>query len=402
MIGFPPAEDTLVTLASWQDPPNVRWAFQHMREIIPTQLIAAGPRPRPLTAALDPSVGETPVTRLDHSASTAAQVFDDTWTDAVLVLHDGVLVEERYVDPMTPATPHLLMSVTKSVVGCVAGILTGHGVLDPEAPVSTYVPEVEGSGYDGATVRHLLDMRTGVAFRETYLEPDSEVRVMERSMGWRPSDEGDPTGMYEYMTTLGTDGPHGGDFTYRSADTDMLGWVVERASGRRMADLVTELLWLPIGAEHDAHITCDPVGSAIHDGGLSTTARDLARFGQLLLDDGFVGGEEVVPAAWLADARHPPPAVRQAFANTDNEEVLTGGWYRNQFWFVPVPDGEALVCLGIHGQMVYVNRGTRTVGAKLSSWPDPQNSSYLIDTLRAFGAIGVALDMPRAGARLRE
>ena len=396
MVGFPPEDDSLVTLATWQDSPNVRWAFQHMREIIPTQLIAASPVPRPLTAALDPSVGATPVTRLDRSAATADQVFADTWTDAVLVLHDGVLVEERYVDPMTPTTPHLLMSVTKSVVSCVAGILVGRGVLDPEAPISTYVPEVAGSGYDGATVRHLLDMRTGVAFRETYLEPDSEVRVMERSMGWRPSDEGDPAGMYEYMTTLGTSGPHGGDFTYRSADTDMLGWVVERASDTRMADLITSLVWAPIGAEHDAHITCDPVGSAIHDGGLSATARDLARFGQMLLDDGFVDGVEVVPAAWLADARHPSPAVRQAFANTDNEEVLTGGWYRNQFWFVPVPDGEALVCLGIHGQMVYVNRGTRTVGVKLSSWPDPQNSGYLIDTLRAFGAIGIGLSSTRA------
>ena len=241
-----------------------------------------------------------------------------------------------------------------------------------------------------------------MAFRETYLEPDAEVRVMERSMGWRPSDEGDPSGMYEYMTTLGTASDHGGDFTYRSADTDMLGWVCERASGTRMADLISNLVWTQIGAEHDAHITCDPVGSAIHDGGLSATARDLARFGQLLLDDGYVDGEEVVPASWLADSRHPPLDVRQAFANTDNDEVLTGGWYRNQFWFVPVPDGEALVCLGIHGQMVYVNRGTRTVGVKLSSWPEPQNPAYLIDTLRAFGAIGVALDMSRAGARLRE
>jgi len=138
-------------------------------------------------------------------------------------------------------------------------------------------------------------------------------------------------------------------------------------------------------------VTCDPVGSAIHDGGISTTARDLARFGQLLLDDGFVDGDEVVPASWLADARHPSPAVRQAFANTDNDEVLTGGWYRNQFWFVPGPDGEALVCLGIHGQMIYVNRTARTVGVKLSSWPDAQNSEYLIDTLRAFGAIGARL-----------
>ena len=396
MVGFPPSKDSLVTLATWQDPPNVRWAFQHMREIIPTQAIAAGPRARPLLSALDESVSATPVTRLDGSEATAGDVFADTWTDAVLVLHEGDIVDERYFGAMTATTPHLLMSVSKSLVGCVAGILTGRGLLDPEAPVSTYVPEVAGSGYDGATVRHLLDMRTGVAFRETYLESDSEVRVMERSMGWRPALEHDPVGMYEYMTTLGTEGQHGGNFTYRSADTDMLGWVLERASDTRMAHLVSSLIWAPIGAERDANVTCDPVGSAIHDGGISTTARDLARFGQLLLDDGSIDDHEVVPASWLADSREPPPDVRQAFANTDNDEVLTGGWYRNQFWFVPVPDGEALVCLGIHGQMVYVNRATRTVGVKLSSWPDAQNPGYLIDTLRAFGAIGARLSAVNA------
>ena len=137
-----------------------------------------------------------------------------------------------------------------------------------------------------------------------------------------------------------------------------------------MADLIASCSGQPIGAEHDADITCDPVGSAIHDGGISATARDLARFGQLLLDDGVVDGSEVVPAAWLADAWHPPPTYARRSRTPTTSEVLTGGWYRNQFWFVPVPRGEALVCLGIHGQMVYVNRATRTVGVKLSSWPD--------------------------------
>ena len=307
MVGFPPADDSLVTLSTWQDPPNVRWAFQHMREIIPTQLIPAGPAPRPLPTDLDASVSETPLTRLDGSAATAGDVFADTWTDAVLVLHDGELVEERYFGEMTAATPHLLMSVTKSFVGCVAGILTGQGLVDPEAPITKYVPEVADSGYDGATVRHLLDMRSGVAFREAYVEPDAEVRVMERSMGWRPLLEGDPAGMYDYLTTLGTAGEHGGDFTYRSADTDMLGWVLERASGTRMAELVSSLIWVPLGAEHDADITCDPVGSAIHDGGMSATARDLARFGQLLLDDGFVDGHAVVPADLVGRCPEPHP-----------------------------------------------------------------------------------------------
>ncbi len=380
-----------MSLQTWQEPGNVRWAFQHMRELIPTQAIPADPGSvRALAGRLQHDALDAQVHRLDGSTVTAAEVFEDTWTDALLVLRDGVVVEERYVGEMTAQTPHLLMSVSKSIVGCVAGILASQGRLDPEAPVTHYVPEVRGSGYDGATVRDVLDMRTGVGFRETYDQADSEVRVMERSMGWRPHQDGDPAGMYQYLTTLGTVEPHGGVFTYRSADTDLLGWVCERAAGTRMADLVSRLLWVPMGAEHDADITCDQFGSAVHDGGISAVARDLARFGQLLLDEGRVGADEVVPSGWLSDSWHPPADVRDAFAATDNEAVLPGGWYRNQFWFVPNHHGTALVCLGIHGQMVYVDRETRTVGVKLSSWPTAQNTAYLVDTLRAFGAIGAA------------
>ena len=241
--------------------------------------------------------------RLGDRTSTFAEVLTETWTDAVVVLHDGRIVLERYWNGMTQETPHLLMSVTKSVVGCVAGILVGQGLLDPDQRVSSYVPEIAGSGYGGATVRHLLDMPTGVAFREEYTDRDAEVVVMERWIGWRPCQEGDGAGgMYSYLTTLGKDTDHGGPFVYRSADTDMLGWVCERAAGTRMADLISLLVWQPMGAEFDAEINCDRVGSAIHEGGMSARARDLARFGQLMLDAGQVGETPVVPEG-LAPAR---------------------------------------------------------------------------------------------------
>ncbi len=249
------------------------------------------------------------VWRLDGSTATAAEIFAGTYTDALVVLHDGRLVAGRYGAGMTAATPHLLMSVSKSLIGCVAGVLAGRGQLDPGAPVTDYVPEAASSGYAGAAVRDLLDMRTGVAFRETYTALDAEVRVMERSMGWRPAEPGDPAGAYPYLITLGRDGPHGGVFTYRSADTDMLGWVCERASGTRMADLISGLIWRPIGAEHDAEITCDPLGSAVHDGGVSATARDLARFGQMLIDDGTAGRSPGRPGRLAG--RRPRPGARR-------------------------------------------------------------------------------------------
>jgi len=391
MSGFPPAEASQVTLANWQDPPFNRWAFQHLREVIPTHRISRGRGPvRPLEQhphSLAPDA--VVVHRLEGRTSTLADVLAETWTDAVVIVHDGRIVLESYANGMAPDTPHIMMSVTKSVVGCVAGILVEQGSLDPEEQVSSYVPEVTGSGYGGATVRNLLDMRTGVAFSEEYTNPQAEVRVMERFMGWRPGVGDDAIrGMYAYMTTLAAGSAHGGPFVYRSADTDMLGWVCERAAGTRMAELISTSIWQPLGAEFDAEITCDGIGSAIHDGGMSARARDLARFGQMLLDDGLVDGEPVVPKQWLTQARTIDPDIRAAFVSSDSEPFLTGGWYRNQFWFMPGVLGDLQVCLGIHGQIVLVDRATRTVSVKLSSWPTAQNPAYLLDTVRGFVAAG--------------
>ena len=378
MSGFPPPAESRATLANWQDPPYNRWSFQHLRELIPTQRIPRGHGPRPALGQQNGGsavLGDVTVYRLAGHTSTFAEVIAETWTDAVVVLHDGQIVFEQYVNGMTEETPHLLMSVTKSVVGCIAGVLVEQGLLDPDKQANSYVPEIVGSGYDGATVRHLLNMRTGVAFREEYTNPDSEVRVMERYMGWRPGeDDHEARGMYFYLTKLGTDTDHGGPFVYRSADTDMLGWVCERAAGARMADLISLLIWQPMRAEFDAEITCDGVGSAIHDGGMSARARDLARFGQLILEDGYVHGASIVPERWLHEARALDPDIRGAFAASDSEPVLTGGWYRNQFWFVPGPLGDLQLCLGIHGQMVLVDRATRTVSVKMSSWPSAQDT----------------------------
>lgn len=398
MSGFPAEPDSLVTLANWQEPPYNRWAFQHLREMLPTQRIARavnGFTPLPYhERQLDPTavtVNRT-LPRPYRSPSTLADVIAETSTDAVLILHDGRIAFEHYENEMTPDTPHLLMSVTKSVIGCVAGILVDNGELDPAEQISVYVPEVSRSGYGGATVRHLLDMRTGVVFREDYADPAAEIRVMERHIGWRPTHAADRSGgLYRYLATMTSDTPHGGRFVYRSADTDMLGWVCERASGTRMSDLISQLIWQPMGAEFDAEINCDGVGSAIHDGGMSARLRDMARFGELVRRDGAVDGTSVVPRSWLSATRTIDPDIRSAFAASENEPVISGGWYRNQFWFMPGVRGDLQVCLGIYGQMILVDRANRTVSVKLSTWPAAQNTAFLLDTVRAFVAAGEQL-----------
>ena len=392
MHGFPPPVDARVTLANWQEPPYNRWSFSHMRELVPTQRISRGSGPVTPLAAAPVALGEIGLHRADGAEAIVDEVLDDTYTDAVVVLHGGRVVLERYSGETGPETPHLLMSISKSVVGCVVGNLVERGVLSPTHLVTDHVPELKRSGYRGASLRDVLDMRSGVDFSEDYTDRNAEVRVIEEAMGWRPASHRKvPSSMYAYLTTLGGAGEHGGIFDYRSCETDVLGWVCERATNTRMADLVGELVWSPAGAEHDAEITCDSVGTAIHDGGMCATARDLARFGAMLLAGGEVAGRRAVPASWLRESWTVAPEIRDAFARSVSEPYLPGGWYRNKFWFVPREHGDVLLCLGINGQMLYVNPGTGTVAAKLSSWPDAQSSAMLLDTLRAFDAVGAAL-----------
>jgi CubicO group peptidase (beta-lactamase class C family) len=392
MQGSPPPEHLRVTLANWQEPPYNRWAFSHLRELVPTQRISRGPGPVLPLMSEDRSLGEVPVRRMSGEEADVDHVLDDTYTDAVVVLHGDQVVLERYWGETKPDTAHLVMSISKSIVGCVAGNLEAGGVLDTTHLVTDFVPELTDGGYADATVRDVLDMRSGVKFSEDYTDPDAEVRVIEQAMGWRPESRDEVRdGLYAYLTRLERGGKHGGVFNYRSCETDVLGWVCERAAGRRMADLIAELLWSPIGVEFDAEITCDRIGTAIHDGGVCAPARDLARFGAMLLAGGKANDRQVVPTTWLETSWTVGADIRGAFRRSASGPYLPGGWYRNQLWFAPRQHGDVLLCLGINGQMVYVSRGTGTVAVKLSSWPHAQSPEMLQDTLRMFDAIGAVL-----------
>jgi CubicO group peptidase (beta-lactamase class C family) len=413
----PEVQGAPVTARNWQDAPANRWAYWHVGDILPTYPVPRGDgQVRPLPAADGrPDLLAVPVTRADRSTGTLGEVLEDTFTDAYLVLQDGALVTEWYGPLGAPDRPHALMSVSKSIVGCVAAVLIDRGQLDPDSEITGYVPELAGSGYAGALVRHVYDMRSGVRFLEEYANPDSDIRRLDEWVGWYPGD-GEPRGLYRFLATLQAEAPHGERFLYRSAESDVLGWVCERAAGRPMAALISELIWAPMGAEHDAILLHDGLGTAIHDGGLCATARDVARFGQMLLDGGLVPGQpgrtaaggkarvvpagasgvpdgaggtrRVVPPQWLRRAWAVDADVRSVFAASPAEWAFPGGWYRHQFWFRPGDFGDVLLGLGIHGQMLHVSRRTNTVCVKFSTWPDAQNPAYLEDTLRAFDAVG--------------
>jgi len=382
-----------VTLDNWQTAPQLSWSFQHVEDLFPTAVISRGSGPVHLLPARLAPLADLPVRLHDGGHTSVAGVMAATHTDGWLVTQHGAVLAEEYPGGMAPGTRHLLMSVSKSLVSMVTGALAATGTLDPERPVTDYVPELGrpelgNCGYAGATVRHLLDMRSGIAFSEDYLDSSAEVRLLEEAIGWAPHRHpGVPGSMYEFLLTLRQKGPHGGPFEYRSCETDVLGWVCEAAAGTRMPELMSGLLWSRLGAERDAAIAVDPDGTGMFDGGICAVLRDLARFGAMVLAGGTsLTGERVVPAAWIHDTVTGGPDSRDAFAACPVDNGMPGGMYRNQFW-IPYPGQDVLLCLGIHGQMIYINRPAQLVAVKLSSWPLPQDAWKYFATMAAFDAI---------------
>ena len=327
-----------VPLSSWQIGPWNRWAYRHVGEVVPTVPVRRGAGPvRELPAGPPAEAGELP------------------WLDGVLVVRDGAVVVERYANGMGPATRHLSQSVGKSVLGLLAGVLG----LDPRTPVTDLVPEVAGSGYAGATLRHLLDMTAAIDFVEDYAAGFWRYDV---ACGWHPPHPDVAAGsILEFLPGIGPAAwGHGERFHYATPNTDLLGIAAERAGGAPLAELIATHLWGPLGAEHDAELTVDPAGTGAIGGGFCATLRDYARLGALVLEDG--GG--VVPAAWIAQLGAGDP---RAFAAATNPEGLAGAaGYRNQWWR---RDGR-LLARGIHGQLVAVDGDARVVVAILSSWPE--------------------------------
>jgi CubicO group peptidase (beta-lactamase class C family) len=235
-------------------------------------------------------------------------------------------------------------------------------------------------------------MRSGIAFSEDYMDPDAEVRVLEQAVGWAPRRSPHvPTTLRGFLLTLRQRGPHGGPFDYRSCESDILGWVCEAATGQRFPELASRLVWSRLGVDFDANIGIDSEGTGMFDGSISAALCDLARFGVMIAQEGTsLSHHQVVPEAWIADSFAGGPDSRQAFAASPNDNRMPGGMYRNQFWF-PWPDRQVLLCLGIHGQMIYVDRATGLVAVKLSSWPTPQDPWRLFSTLAAFDAINTEM-----------
>lgn len=372
----------------WNLPPYHRWTFQHMREMTPTAGVRRGHGGvRRLEEARRDLGGVTFESR--GRTLTLDQYIDESWTDGFLILHRGRIVEERYLNGMAPERLHLSMSMAKSILGTVTGILVGRGLVALDARIPDYLPELQATAYHAATVQHILDMTTGVTFDESYETPGSHMQKLGNACAWggRGGEPGWPQTIWELVLELtGEERPHGEKFVYRSIETDVLGFLVERVTGKSLAELVSDELWQKLGAEEDGAYTVDHGGFALADGGFNATLRDYGRYAQLLVDGGRVGDVQVVPESWIEETRFGSGGRFEGIY----AEVMPDGGYHNQFWQVDRQRG-TVMCRGIYGQFIYVDRELGYAGVKLSTWPGPLDKDGAIDTIAAFEAVGRAL-----------
>ncbi len=387
MRGFPPAKDDRVTLANWRTAPWCHWAFHHVRELIPTAAIRGRPGRCFETDACD--VMDVEFTDEDNRTWTMREFLPHAATDAMVILRGGRVACEWYAGVQDGTLPHLLFSVSKSFTGALAGILVDRGLLDPDAPVAAYLPEVEGGAYGrGCTVRHVLDMTVSTPFEEDYTSPDTPYMRYRVVTGWNPVPEGREQGnLRDFLCELplGVE-PHGHAFHYVSPNSDLLGWVLERVSGRRLADLFTDLIWRPMGARGEADITLDPLGAPRSAGGISCTPRDLARMGELMRLRGVAHGRQVLPGWWVDDIF--TAGDREAWTRGDLHRLFPDGKYRSK-WY-QTGDG-ALAAIGIHGQWIYVNPEAETVIAVCSSQAEPVDDPLDHQRIASFAAVAEAL-----------
>jgi 6-aminohexanoate-oligomer exohydrolase len=379
----------------WQDGPLNRWAFQHISDFLTTHEICCAHNetnqypPAHSITDLQTETDGVPIVNVDVNIDGRIykldEILKETHTDSIVILRNGNIVYESYLNGMEVDTRHLLQSVSKSILGVLYARMICKGVIDPEQHVGHYLPELHSSVFGSATIAQALDMQVALKFSEDYASPDSEMTQLDRACGWKTNPTGEYPNLRSFLLSLSprvsdvTKMPveHGSEFQYCSATTDMLAWLIAHVSGVPYSELLERELWCPMGAQHRANITVDSEGLAVGNGGISCSTRDMALFGQLIINGGRAPtGEQVIPLSWI-------------------EQTCNGTMYKNHWWVTsssmnhaePNSSHKDIHGRGIYGQYLWIDQETGTVIAKFSSNPIATNTPQFGMHMALFSSI---------------
>ena len=370
MQGFPPPVEKRINArdGSFFEFPALRYSVVHMREFMPTTNVPRGnsATPTKFEYSLDDNIDSiTFIPTGMKKPVTWKESLAMNYTDGILILHRGKIIYEKYFGELTPERVHAVMSVTKSFTGTLAAILVAEGKLDPNRLVGDYLPQLAASGFGDATVREVMDMTTAIKFSEDY--KDSSAEIWEFSAAGNPMIEhkqGTVQGFYDYLPTIVKDGEHGNIFGYRTANAEVLGWIISVVTGESVAEQLQEKIWSKLGMEQDAYYQIDALGIPFAGGGLNAGLRDLARFGETMRCDGVWRGKRIIPRKAIDDIII--GGSKEAFARSQYGKKLKGWSYRNMWW-VTENSNNAYMARGVHGQAIYIDPAAEMVIVRLAS-----------------------------------
>lgn len=337
--------------------------FSHMKDMAPTKTIPAsgtvnelGKQPHAL-----------PLTFTYKGEERDMENFlKDSSTTALVVIKDNNLTFENYYQGTGEFDHRISWSMAKSYLSALFGIAVEEGhIKDLNAPVTDYVPSLKDSGYDGVSIKNVLQMSSGVYFNEDYGDFNSDINRFGRVMALGGSFD-------DFAASLTSEREQGTFMHYVSIDTHVIGMVLRAATGKTIEEYFQEKLWSKLNTERDAIYITDTTGEPMVLGGLNIITRDYARMGMLYRDGGRLNGEQIVPAQWIEDSIT-PDAPHLFPGKRDTSKTNFG--YGYQWWLPENPDQEFLA-IGIYGQYIYINRKHNVVIAKNSAHIDFMENDY--------------------------
>jgi CubicO group peptidase (beta-lactamase class C family) len=389
MQGSPPPPDKIIRFdnGSYFQFPQMRWTVCHFQQLMPTKSVSRGlSSAMPLAKEELPAIDRVTFTPWGRNEPmTWQQSLSANFTDGIIILHHGKIVYEKFFGCLSPTNRHAAMSLTKSFVGLLGEMLIAENKLAENRLVKDYIPELAESAFGNATVRQVLDMTTGLDYSEDYADPNAEVwqHAAAGNPLPKPKEYTGPRSYFEFLQTVQKQGEHGSSFGYKTINTDVLGWLISRVTGKPVTEVLSEKIWSKIGTDMDAYFTVDSIGTPFAGGGLNAGLRDMARFGQMILNNGKFVDQQVVPEAVIRNIRK--GADRQAFAKAGYD--LLKGWSYRSMWWITHNEHGAFMARGVHGQSLYIDPQAEMVIARFASHPVAGNAANDPTTLPAYQAV---------------
>ncbi|WP_428229746.1 serine hydrolase domain-containing protein [Flavobacterium sp.] len=389
MKGSPPPANRIPRFedGSFFQFPALRWSVAHMRQFMPTVNVSRGLGiSSPLTTNTKNDIDKVKFVPLGETkAITWEESLQKVYADGVIVMHHGKIVYEKYFGALKVDGQHAAMSITKSFTGTLGIMLVKEGLIDTTKTVAHYIPELKNSAFGDATVRQVMDMTTALQFSEDYADPNAEIWKFSAAGNPlpKPKDYDGPKTYYEYLPTVKKNGTHGESFGYKTVNSDVLGWIIARVTGKTIAEVLSEKIWKKLGTEQDCYYSVDAIGTPFAGGGLNLGLRDMARFGQLILSNGKAGGEQIIPKSAIDDIRK--GGSKKAFAKADY--TLLKGWSYRDMWWITNNDHGAFCARGVHGQVIYVDPKADMVIVRFASNPVASNAANDPYSLPAYDAV---------------